>query len=326
MTLSTDQRAPEVVCAGLLVADLFVPPLQRLPAAGELVATDDFLADSGGCAANAATSLTKLGVTSVVCGKVGNDSFGDFVDADLRAKGVLTSGVRRSSTHGTSKTVILPVVGQDRRYIHTFGANADFRAGDVDRGLLQHARIVYVGGYLALPALLQTDLAQLFELAHSLGALTVLDVVVPAGAPDALLDALDTVLPLTDYFIPNDEEAHALTGESEPDRQAERFLRGGCATAIITLGARGTVLVDRQQRIEAPVFAVDVVDASGSGDAFAAGLMVGLLEGWAMDRTLRFASAIGASACTRLGCTPGVFTRAQADAFLEANPIGATTE
>lgn len=83
----------DVVCAGILVADIFVPPLPRLPEAGELLATDDFLLDTGGCAANTAASLRKLGVSASVVGKVGGDDFGRFVLDNLAAKGLDTTGV-----------------------------------------------------------------------------------------------------------------------------------------------------------------------------------------------------------------------------------------
>jgi sugar/nucleoside kinase (ribokinase family) len=76
------------------------------------------------------------------------------------------------------------------------------------------------------------------------------------------------------------------------------------------------LLLNQREAIEMPAFTTRVVDPSGAGDAFAAGFIVGLLEGWDMSKTLRFASAIGASACTALGCNAGVFTRPQADAFL----------
>src|SRR6266704_1225630 len=115
-------QPPSVVCAGILVADLFVPPLERLPIGGDLVVTEDFLVQPGGCAANTAISLAKLGVSVSVVGKVGTDIFGDAVERDLQTNGVRTDALRRSSTYGTSKTVILPVIGEDRRYIHTIGA------------------------------------------------------------------------------------------------------------------------------------------------------------------------------------------------------------
>lgn len=313
--MNLNGSAPPVLCAGLVVADLFIPPLSRLPSAGELMATEDFLADSGGCAANVATALAKLGVQTAVAGKVGRDVFGDFITQDLERKGVATQGIAHSNAHGTSKTVILPVAGQDRRYIHTFGANADFCADDIPQAQLSQARVFYVGGYLILPGLKPDDLCALFREVRQHGARTVLDVVVPAG-DEPVFAALAQVLPHVDFFLPNDEEAQRLTHETNPDNQASRFLDAGCNTVVITQGARGSLLLSARERIEQPAFPVNVIDPSGAGDAFAAGLILGLLEGWPAGRTLRFATAMGASACTALGCNAGLFTRAQAEAFI----------
>ncbi len=321
MTIDASPQAPpDVICGGILVADLFIPPLARLPLAGELVATGDFLIDTGGCAANVATCLARLGVSAGVAGKIGNDLFGDFILRDLAKKGVDEAGITRSTKHGTSKTVILPVTGEDRRYVHTFGANVDFHADDFDRAAIATCKVFYVGGFLILPELTQNGLREAFQLARESGAKTVLDVVVPAGA-QVTLDALADVLPWVDCFLPNDEEALHLTGERDPHRQAQRFLDAGCKTVVITQGARGALLMDAQNTIETGTFKVDVVDASGSGDAFAGGFIIGLLEGWEMERALRFASAIGASACTALGCNAGLFTRSQADIFLQSHAL-----
>jgi sugar/nucleoside kinase (ribokinase family) len=298
-----------------LVADLFVPPLARLPVAGELVATQDFLADSGGGAANTATALAKLGVRVVVVGKVGNDIFGDFIIRDLQRKSVDISGISRSTNHGTSKTVILPVTGEDRRYIHTFGANADFAASDVDPRLSNRSRVFYLGGYLTLPNLRSSELCALLQRARAGGARTVLDVALPGDQTDGQ-SALTDVLPHVDFFLPNDDEAGRLTGESDTQSRARQLLRYGCDTVVITMGERGALLMNRSETVEMPAFVTQVVDPSGAGDAFAAGVIVGVLEKWELPRTLRFANAIGASACMALGCNAGVFTRPQADAFL----------
>ncbi len=317
--MATVTAAPSVLCAGLLVADLFVPPLRRLPAAGELIATDGFLVDTGGCAANTATALAKLGVRAAVAGTIGEDVFGDFVLRDLSRKGADTRGIARSAKHGTSQTVILPVIGEDRRYIHTFGSNADFTVDDVDRGALTQARVLCVGGYLALPGLNPDTLGALFKMAHASGVITVLDVVVPAGdaaAAARAMDALDPVLPHTDFFLPNDEEAQRLTGEADPRAQAEALLKTGCGTVVVTQGARGVLAAHAGGVIEQPAFKVDVVDGSGAGDAFAAGLIAGLLDDMPLEHALRLGGAMGASACTALGCSAGLFNRAQAEAFI----------
>ena len=310
-----------VLCVGILVADLFVPPLARLPAAGELVATEDFLVQPGGCAANSAIALHRLGVDCAVVGRVGNDLFGDLVERQLRARAIDTSGVARTPGHGTSKTVVLPVVDEDRRFIHTFGANAALTAADIPRAALEASEVIYVGGYLVLPGLDQGELAERFRLAREGGTRIVLDVVVPSGRIDLSLDAVRELLPLADYFLPNEDEARALTGETEPRREAERLLEAGASVVVIKRGERGVfVRSSGGEGFELPAPPVDAVEPSGAGDAFAAGLIVGILEGWELERSVRFASVIGGSACTALGCYAGVFSREEADRFIAEHP------
>lgn len=317
-------QPPSVICAGILVADLFVPPLERLPGGGDLVVTEDFLVQPGGCAANTAISLAKLGVAVGVAGKVGKDLFGDAVEQALQTGGVRTDALRRSSSHGTSKTVILPVIGEDRRYIHTIGANADFTVDDIAFPLATQARVFALGGYFVLPRLDPQRLVELLDGLRKNGVRTVFDVVVPNNTNHPTLEDLRPILPFIDVFVPNIEEAAMLTGETEPGKQAELFARAGCDIAIITRGKEGALLMSAGEMLEVPAFPVEVVDVSGAGDAFIAGFIVGLLENWSLADCLRFASAMGASACTQLGCTSGVFTRAEAEAFIETHPLTIT--
>jgi sugar/nucleoside kinase (ribokinase family) len=312
-----------VLCVGSLVADIFVPPLERLPDAGELVATEDFLIQPGGCAANTAIALAKLGVPATVCGRVGDDMFAELVLRDLHAHGVDTSAVSTTPGSGTSKTLIVVVRGDDRRFIHTFGANAALAAGDIPSTLLTTAAVIYVGGYLILPGLVQAELAEQLREARSHGARVVLDVAVPSEHPGLSLAEVQELLPLADYFVPNDDEAQALTGEDDPAKQAKAFLDAGARTVVIKLGERGVHVQARDSAFEIPAPPVEVVEPSGAGDAFAAGLIVGILEGWALERSIRFASVGGASACTALGCWAGVFSRREADEFVASHVLPA---
>src|ERR1700757_633330 len=124
---------PEVLCGGIVVADHVCSPVSHLPAAGELVMADKMLLSIGGCAANAAVDLAKMGVRSAVVGRVGKDVFGRIVLEMLREAGVDVAHVRASTTADTSQTLIVNVAGQDRRFIHTFGANGEFSAADIPR-------------------------------------------------------------------------------------------------------------------------------------------------------------------------------------------------
>src|SRR5580658_1251481 len=100
---------PEVLCAGIVVADHVCTPISHLPAAGELVMADRLLLTIGGCAANAAVDLVKMGVRTAVVGRVGGDMFGRIVADLLREHGVDVSAVTVSPTADTSQTLIVNV-------------------------------------------------------------------------------------------------------------------------------------------------------------------------------------------------------------------------
>lgn len=309
----------DVLCAGIIVADHVCSPIAHLPAAGELVMTERMLLTIGGCAANAAVDLAKMGVRAAVVGRVGGDIFGRVVADMLREHEVDVSAVTITPQAETSQTLIVNVAGQDRRFIHTFGANADFQAADIPLELVGRCRALYLGGYLLMPKVHQDELIPVFAAARRAGAKTVLDVATPGRAD--YLSRLERLLPHVDVFLPNNHEAELITGESDPLRQAELFHRLGAGTAVITLGAEGAVLVSDQVRLRAGVYAVPFVDGSGGGDAFDAGYIYGLLNHLEAEDCLRVASALGASCVRAIGTTPGVFTRPECEAFLRAQTL-----
>ncbi|HEV2946593.1 MAG TPA: sugar kinase [Gemmataceae bacterium] len=310
---------PDVLCAGIIVADHVCHPVSHVPAAGELVMTDKMLLTIGGCAANAAVDLTKMEVSTAVVGRVGDDAFGRIVAEMLREQGVDTTAIQTTPGADTSQTLIVNVAGQDRRFIHTFGANAVFSAADISPALVKQCRVLYLGGYLAMPRMVQEELAPLFAAARQAGAKTVLDVVVPG--PGEYLSRLDRLLPHVDVFLPNNHEAQIMTGETDPVKQAEVFRGLGAKTVVITMGSDGSVLVTDQVRLRAGVFSMPLVDASGGGDAFDAGFIYGLLKGMMAEECLRVASALGASCVRAIGTTPGVFTQVECEEFLRKNAL-----
>src|SRR5262249_15619157 len=145
----------------------------------ELVIADGMTLAIGGCAANAAVDLTKMGVKAAVVGQVGNDIFGRVVSDLLREARVDVSLIQFSERSETSQTMIVNVAGQDRRFIHTFGANGEFSAMDIPLEQAKHCRVLYLGGYLLMKNVHAEELAEVFAAARKAGATTVLDVVTP---------------------------------------------------------------------------------------------------------------------------------------------------
>ena len=308
MTTQTD-----VLCAGIIVADHVCSPIDHLPEPGELVLADKLLLTMGGCAANVAVDLAKLGASAAVAGLVGDDVFGRVVSDMLRGRGVDVSAVGTARGHDTSQTMIVNVAGQDRRFIHTFGANAAFTAADIPAERAARCKVLYLGGYLLMNEVRPQELREVFAAARRGGAKTVLDVVTPG--PADYLSRLEPVLPEVDVFLPNNLEAELITGEYDPLAQAERFHALGAKTAIVTLGDRGAVLVTDGKRLRVGAFAVPFVYGRGGGDAFAAGYIDGMLRGLDAEGCLWRASAVGASCVRAIGTTTSVFTREECEAF-----------
>ncbi len=308
-----------VVCTGVVVADHLSTPISHLPAAGELVTADELILSLGGCAANAAVDLARLGVRSAVCGRVGNDVFGRFVAETLAASGVDVRALSVDPEHATSQTLIVNVKGQDRRFVHTFGANRGLSIHDLDAAIKTPPRILYLGGYLILPNLDAEALADRFARLRRAGTTTVLDVACPGRAD--YLAKLTPVLRETDVFLPNTDEATLILGETDPVRQADAFRQLGAGRVVVTMGGEGAIAVSDAHRLWLGTYPVAYVDGSGGGDAFDAGYIAGLLDGRDELDCLRLASALGASCVRSVGTTTGVFNRQEAEAFLAAHDL-----
>jgi sugar/nucleoside kinase (ribokinase family) len=309
----------DVGCAGIIVADTICGPLPRLPRAGELLAVDRTPLKAGGCASNVAVNLVKQGIAAEICGCVGADAPAEAVLQMLGSAGVDCGQVRRLDSHPTSQTIILLVEGEDRRFIHSFGANAAFNVGQIRREWIDGLKVFYLGGLFVMPAIRTEELAELLRYCRQRGITTVVDVVVPHDYSG--MKELTPLLPHIDYFLPNNDEAERLTGCAEVPRQLETLLSHGARTVVVTCGPDGSAAASDRQSWKAGIYRINCIDPSGSGDAFDAGIITGVLRRWDMAQTLRYAAALGASATTAVGTTDGVFTAEQARAFIEKHPL-----
>jgi sugar/nucleoside kinase (ribokinase family) len=315
---------PDVGCAGLLVEDTFCGPMAALPPEGALLVLDDMPVKAGGCAANVAIDLAKQGVGVDVTGCVGKDISADALLTTLAAHRVGYSRVVRVDAYRTSKTVILLIEGHDRRYLHVAGANRAFSVDHISRDWLSQLRVFYLGGLFALPGLDLEKLTALLKFCRAHKVTTVVDVVVPHELRG--LGELKQLLTWIDVFVPNEDEARAFTGLTDPFDQIRALQSAGANTTIITRGGQGSVAAHKRHIWTCGAYQMGIVDPSGSGDAFTSGLIRSLLMGWGIPQTLRYASAVGASATRALGTTDSVFSAAEAEKFVTDHPIAVTEE
>lgn len=279
---------------------------------------------AGGCAANVAIDLARQGVDVEVVGCVGCDIAADVLHESLERHQVGTGRITRVEHLPTSTTVVLLLKGQDRRYLHVIGANEALTVEQIARDWVRNLRVFYLGGLFALPGIELLQMADLLQFCRSCSVTTVLDVAVPHK--QRRLDGLTDLLHLIDVFVPNEDEARAVTGFTDPYDQLDALQHMGAGTVVITGGAHGVVAGRAGTIWRCGAYQMAAVDPSGCGDAFTSGVIVGLLQGWSTPETLRYASAIGASASRALGTTQSVFTAAEAAEFVSSHPLTVTEE
>jgi len=294
----------DVACLGIMVADIVARPVEGLPPRGQLALVERIELHTGGCAVNTGIALARLGRRVAVLGKVGQDGLGDFVCGVLTEHGVDISGVARDAAANTSATMVMVDPGGERTFLHYLGANATLCAADVDFDVVRRARILHVAGAFLMPTFDGQQTAEVLQRAHGLGVRTSLDTA--WDSTGKWLSTIEPVLPHVDYFIPSLEEAAQIAGRDEPEEVADFFLGYGMDIVALKMGAQGCFVKSPERALRLPAFRVQVVDATGAGDCFAAGFLAGLSMGWSLERTARLANAAGAACVTAMGATAGV--------------------
>jgi sugar/nucleoside kinase (ribokinase family) len=307
-----------VVCLGIMVADIVGRPVKFFPDAGKLVLVDDMGLHTGGCAANAAIGLAKLGIPVEVIGKVGNDAFGDFLLTQLKSHKVGTKGVQRDPTTGTSATMVMVRPDGERSFVHYLGANARLLPGDIDFGLIKKSSILHFAGSFVLPGLDGEPTVALLRKTRAAGVTIFLDTVWDASG--RWMQILAPCLPLIDYFVPSLGEAQKLTELNRPQDVGRALLDRGVGVVALKMGAEGClVMTGKGEKLRIPAFRVSVVDATGAGDAFAAGFIAGVWHDWPLERTARLANAVGALCVTEAGASAGIRSLPETLEFMGSN-------
>ena len=300
----TPDSHPEVLCAGIIVADAIAAPVDEAPEPGLLRLVDSVELATGGCAFSTATALARLGVRTALCGCVGDDLLGDVLKREAGSRGLDTSDVRTCETL-TSASVVLDRSDGERSFLHNPGASGELVAADIERALQRsRPRHLHIGGALVMPALDGEPLARVLQTARKRGTHTSLD---PVHDPSGRWDRLHASLPHLDLICPNLNEAQGITGQAGAEDCAAWLRDRGVARVAVKMGREGAYALDAEGRGEhvAP-YEVQARDETGAGDAFAGGLLFALSQGWPLPRATRLANAVGALSTTAVGASTAV--------------------
>lgn len=306
------QRQPRITTVGFATWDRLLK-VRRYPTTGEQVIVEREVNAAGGTSTNTAVALARFGARATIVAAIGDDEEGEWIRRVLVEAGVDTDGlVVRAGERTDQATIIVSDEPVDRTiYWHqgaelVRGDRLDIeRLFDQDVVVLDMADLSLRRWLLDLPAHTQPR-------ARLLGTLTYL-------TDPHLTDAFDLAL-RHDVLVGNEKDYLAVTGTwtlSDAENAVQSRMRGeNLRVAIITSSASGCRVITEDQRLRLPAFEVPVVDPTGAGDAFAAGVAYGMALRWDWDRIGRFANAAGGLAIRELGAQTALPNLAEVERLL----------
>lgn len=294
-----------IVVVGSMGID-FVSVSPRLPGVGETVlASEDLYVGPGGKGFNQAAGAARLGAAVTFFTKIGSGDLGRQARDFLEQEGLLGPSVQQSQKPNQVALIFVDEEGRNMISVAS-GASWDLNPSDV-------ADLPIAEGDVLL-AQLETPIGTVTAAARrakDVGATVVLNPAPAAALPSELLEVVDVA-------TPNETELAILTGaptgtDSEVTAAGRKLLAMGPARVIATLGKQGAVHITSDEVTRHDPLRVAAVDTTGAGDAFNAGLVVGLSRGYSIDDAITLGTRAGAYCVTRMGVLDGLATQAQLD-------------
>ena len=302
---------PHIMIVGSINMDLVVR-VAHLPQSGETILGRDHQAIPGGKGANQAVAAARLGAKVTMIGRVGQDAFGDLLLENLHREGIDVRAIQFDS-QASSGIAMITLDEQGRNTIVVApGANMTMTLGEVTAALDAIPLVDVLVLQLESPVECVLHAARL---GHARKAKVILNLAPARALPDEIYQYIDVL-------VPNESETSLLSGLpvdtfEKAETAARNLLATGARSIVLTLGERGALVIDGSHpAVHIRAHAVQVVDTTAAGDAFVAGLAVGLAEGYDLVEAARLGNAAGAIAVTRLGAQPAMPRRTEVERFL----------
>ena len=310
--------APQVVTMGRTGVDIY--PLQHGVGLEEVRTFEKFL---GGSATNVAVAVARHGHSVRLVTKVGNDAFGRYVRREAERLGVDPASISALDGAGPPTPVTFCEIFPPDDFPLWFyrwptAPDLLLQEDDLPLDLVRDAEVFWatVTGLSQEPSRATHHAAWA---ARQRARHTVLDLdyrpMFWADVAEAHAE-VERALELVTVAVGNAQECEVAVGEVDPQRAADALLDRGLDLAVVKQGPRGVLAATRDERVEVEPFPVEVVNGLGAGDAFGGALVHGLLEGWDLERTIRFANVAGAIVAGRLECSTAMPTPDEVDAAL----------
>ncbi len=287
-----NDKKTDVVTLGIAVVDITAYPVDRSIFDHDNTPIDEVMLTPGGDAVNQALFLAGLGRSVRLSCRLGDDFLGHFLAGRLSNAGVNIENMVLSPDSSTSSAIVLVSKTGERNIICKRGSNYDFCLDNVDMDAIANTRALSIGSIYGIPKLEEAGLAEVLQHTKKSGVVTFADM--GSDKKNLRLDGVKPFLPFINFFMPSETESIHLTGENNPAKAAVIFKEYGAVGVIIKLGNRGAYADIPGFCGYINPFDINAVDTTGSGDAFCAGFIHGILSSQSSEHSLRFASACGA--------------------------------
>jgi ribokinase len=304
---------PNILVVGSLNADLVVRA-PRFPKPGETISGEDLQIIPGGKGANQSVAAARQGASVAIVGRVGNDSFGPELINNLQRNQVDTTHVQVDAQSATGTATIIVDANGQNSIVLSPGGNGRVTPEDVKEISFSEYKLLLL--QLEIPVEAVSAAAQC---AKQNGVRVLFN---PAPARDLPPELIS----LPDFLLPNETELSLLTNQlvsdtASAENAAKMLLARGAQNVIVTLGANGALIVNREMTKHIASFQVDVVDTTAAGDAFIGGFASALLENKSLEEAVRYGCACGALSATRFGAQPSLPTKEEVEKFLNQSLV-----
>ena len=305
----------DVVCLG----DLFIDLVPHSRVDGQWL----YVPSPGGAPGNVAAGLAKLDHKTIMVSRVGADAFGRLLIEALLGYGVDVSGIIQSPTEHAGLSIVM-LDGEGERgfmFYHDRPADQHIRAEDIREEWLAQSKILHVG---ILPLASPTSAAaqrRAMNLADDNGIPISCDVNFRPSLwqnDEDMLAAGRELISRSAIVKVSEEELQSVTGKDNVDAGVQAVWHDRLEFCSVTRGARGAVLYTLNGTYDCEGFKVEATDTTGSGDAYTAAVLSGVLSGIEPERLLRVACAAGGLAATRKGAMKSLPMKAELAAFVES--------
>ncbi len=252
------------------------------------------MVQGGGPAATAIVTAARLGAVTAFIGAVGDDDRGTAIINGLKLENVDTGHIQvKQGKESPAAYCWIEKESGKRSIAWTKGTSLPLDPDCVDQDFIASLKLLHLDGHNMEAAIKAARIAKVNDVMISLDAGTML--------PD-----IDILVELADICIASESFAYKFTSENDPEKAAEKIFKTGCLVAAVTCGKEGVFAVTPKGSIKNKAFHVPVVDTTGAGDVFHGAFAYAFIQGWEMDRVLKFASAAAAIKCMKFGGRTGI--------------------